>query len=46
MYALYAWLARVILQARDKKDSLGKYDPNLINVYSFNNRYSLRKRDL
>ncbi|HCU39394.1 MAG TPA: hypothetical protein DF293_03240 [Acinetobacter nosocomialis] len=31
MYALYAWLARVILQARDKKDSLGKYDPNLIN---------------
>ncbi|MBF4991152.1 ImmA/IrrE family metallo-endopeptidase [Methylophilus sp. QUAN] len=26
-YALYAWLARVILKARSKKESLGKFDP-------------------
>lgn len=30
-YALYAWLARVIQKAREKKESLGKFDPNVFS---------------
>lgn len=30
-YALYAWLARVIQKAREKKENLGKFDPNLFS---------------
>lgn len=31
-YALYAWLARVIQRARDKKASVGKFDPNALSA--------------
>lgn len=31
IYALYAWLARVILQAREKKETLGQYDSTKID---------------
>lgn len=31
-YALYAWLARVIQKARDKKDSLGEYEADSLSA--------------
>jgi HTH-type transcriptional regulator/antitoxin HigA len=31
MYALHAWLARVIQKAREKKASLGKFDPDVFS---------------
>lgn len=31
-YALYAWLARVIQKARDKKQQLGEFDSNILSV--------------
>ena len=31
-HALYAWLARVIQKAREKKQGLGKFDPNIFST--------------
>ncbi|WP_076594088.1 ImmA/IrrE family metallo-endopeptidase [Herminiimonas arsenitoxidans] len=34
-YALYAWLARVIQKAREKKNNLGKFDKNVFSTGFF-----------